>query len=186
MYKIVLSLCCVMFFSCSSFASPGFKFMPLKPHPVLAPTFKQTYAPSVEATDFSGSWHGECQLDDESSPIDLMILQGPSSLSITSHDGEDTYEIGDLKTRGVSSQSMYDFSLDTLVWNRDKTALVFHGRSIATGAASDIFTYFDKLTLSMEQEKLKLAFEVVWFNDMTQYYQNQGTCLLSKKIDLIK
>lgn len=160
--------------------------MPLKPHPVLTSSLKQTYALSVEATDFSGSWHGECQLDDESVPIDLMILQGPSSLSITGHDGEETYQIGDVITRGVSSRSMYDFSLDTVVWNADKTALVFNGRSIATGAASDIFTYFDKLTLSMEQEKLKLAFEVVWFNDMTQYYQHQGTCLLSKTIELIK
>ena len=58
---------------------------------------------------------------------------------------------------------------------------MLHGRDLETsGTDGHLYTYLYMLSLSLENDQLRMAYDSRYFNDLVQYDESHNTCILSR------
>ena len=183
MFKLFLSSVLAVFITPTAFAfSFSSLFFP-KHHAQHAISSLEKQIQSAGYTNFSGKWQGTCSIQSESDPlvIDLEIYNDETMLTVGDHDGDVSFEIGGASSHARSSRWLHDFSFETVSWSQDKTSLMLHGRDLETsGTDGHLYTYLYMLSLSLENDQLRMAYDSRYFNDLVQYDESHNTCILSR------
>lgn len=129
--------------------------------------------PSEGFADFSGTWVGKCQDNEET---EVMVLKN-SNYQLTV-DGKN-FTIGALETESSSNQDLTSFSHLLFEWNSDHTSLIFN----ASFAAYIHTAYINEKTFGYGQGSISLndGQLILKGHSRTSEGNDDGICIFSKQ-----
>ena len=181
MNKSVISLILGACLSAPSFASNVFQFLESKQtvhhsHPAQGATIQ-----SNEYTNFTGSWHGTCAGDDETDDLSFTISNDGFYFRIIGQEQvQDLYVMGDVTSKSTTANWGTVTEFETMDWSQNKTVLILKKQSITKMDDWPITTYVSKLALSMQNDKLILAWDSRSLADNELDGERHSICTLSK------
>ena len=111
-------------------------------------------------TDFSGTWHGNCDLNGEEEDAQLNIQVSDTSVRID----DESFTIGDITTSSFENSSQIVSSTSVMYWNN-------HGKTLTEKA-----TTMAKMKTNQHSPEILLGFAVNTFN------LNQGELIIHEHI----
>ena len=136
--------------------------LPWLPSPVSKKVSK-VYTESASIVDFSGHWQGRCN---NQPAADLSIKQQPDSIELSYGFMKEKYQIDAIKLDASSQKHQSDVSSHSVIWNSEKSALIFINTNQFLNSENHLNAFFSKVSMTLNSGQLLIS---------SEYFQSSNT-----------